>query len=146
MRVTDVHLLVPKVRIVAMRYAQKLEQTQIVRVVVTLVEKEQNAAIKCVLLLELTQTVRIVAMLVPKVRVVVMMYAQKLEPTQIVRVVVMLAQTENVVRECAKKHKPTMKIVAIAKMYVIQQKVKNVLLEYVLLVIHLVLDLMYVVI
>jgi hypothetical protein len=86
-----------------------------------------------------------VAMLVLKVKVVVMMYAQKLEPTQIVRVVVMLAQTENVVRECAKKHKPTMKIVAIAKMYVIH-RVKNVLLANVLVVILLVLDLMCVVI
>ena len=145
MYVTDVHLLVPKVRIVAMRYAQKLEQTQIVRVVVMLVEKEQNVAIKCVLLLELTQTVRIVAMLVLKVKVVVMMYAQKLEPTQIVLVVVMLVQVENVVRECAKKHKLTMIIVEHAVKNVTHQ-VKNVLLVHVLLVIRLVLDLMYVVI
>jgi hypothetical protein len=75
-----------------------------------------------------------------------MEFLPPLEPIQIVRVVVMLVQVENVVRECAKRHKPTMKIVVIVKMYVTQKKVKNVLLVYVLLVIHLVLALMYVVI
>ena len=76
MYVTDVLLLVLRVKIVAMRYAQKLEQTQIVLVVAMLVPEEQNVVIKCVLLLELTQTVRIVAMLVLKVKVVVMIYAK----------------------------------------------------------------------
>ena len=44
MRVTDVHLLVQKVKIAAMRFVPNLELTQIVLVAVQLVEKEQNAA------------------------------------------------------------------------------------------------------
>jgi len=69
-----------------------------------------------------------------------------LEPIQIVLVAVLLVQVENVVLERVKKHKPIMTIVAFAIKNVTQQQVKNVLLVYVLVVLLLVLDLMYVVI
>ena len=43
-RVTDVRLLVQKVKIAAMKCVPNLEPTQIVLVAVTFVEQEQNAA------------------------------------------------------------------------------------------------------
>jgi len=128
-----------------MRYAQKLEQTQIVLVVAMLVLEEKNVVVVYVPLLELTQIVRVVAMLVLEEKNVVVVYVPLLERIQIVLVAVLLVQVENVAMERVKRHKLTMIIVAIAVTNVTHQ-VKNVLLVHVLAAILLVLDLMYVVI